>query len=104
MDWGDHTKFTWKNKGRKEFKVDVSCEFVRVDEESVGVTVSIPIPRCCIRVIGIGEGPDLLASISQLSGYFTMLTPRLSYCKISELLQCQGSGHLYYHGDGVLLE
>ena len=53
---------------------------------------------------GVGEVSDLLASVSQLFWYFIILAPGLSCCKISKLLQHQCSGHLYYCGDGVLLE
>ena len=42
--WFIHADFTWKNEGRNEFRVDISCELIRVNEESIRMIVSIPIP------------------------------------------------------------
>ena len=55
-------------------------------------------------MVGVCEVPDLLASIGQSSRYIIILAPRLSCYEISESLQSQCCGHLYYRGDGVPLE
>ena len=38
---GDHVRFSWYDKGRKEFKVDVGSELIRMDEKGVGLIVSV---------------------------------------------------------------
>lgn len=44
VNWFNHAEFTWKDECWEEFKVDISRKLVGMDEKSVGVTVSIPIP------------------------------------------------------------
>ena len=104
VNWFNHAEFTWKDECWEEFKVDISHELVGMDEKSMGVTVSILIPQGRFGVSSMGKGSDLLTGVSQSSWYLVMLTPWLSCQEISESLQSQGSGHLYYCRDGISLE
>ena len=43
-DGGGHAEFSWKDERGEEFKVDIGCKLVRVDEEGMGSIVPILIP------------------------------------------------------------
>ena len=92
------------DEGREEFKVNISGELVRINEEGMWLVISVSIPRGQVMMIGMGKNSDLTTGFSQSSRYLTVLAPGLPCQKVSESLQYQGCGHLYYHRDGVLLE
>lgn len=92
------------DEGREEFKVNISGELVRINEEGMWLVISVSIPQGQVMMIGVGKNSDLTTGSSQSSRYLTVLAPGLPCQKVSESLQYQGCGHLYYHRDGVLLE
>ena len=75
-----------------------------MDEEGVPAHVTSCIPEGDLVVICVGQDPNLVAGIRQLTWYVTPLTPWLSCQDVSESLQCQSSGHLNYHGDHGAME